>query len=349
MPHRTAPAAPDQPPATVEEPATTIAFLLVRAFSMISLVSALEPLRGANRMLGRTFYAWRIYSDDGVPIEASNGIITSVDGSFSDLARTLDRTDFLFVVAGLDVDPPGRARINAVLAQAARAGLTLGSLSAGTFILARAGLLDGYRCTVHWEFQPAFEEAFPELDCSSGLYVIDRNRWTGSGGITGLDMMLQLVERDHGPAISRIVGNVFQIDRIRNQAMDQRPGNLERLETLPAPLQRSVGLMMSHIEQPLKMSEVADLAGLNLRRLERMFKAHLDAPPAQFYRRLRLEKARELLMHTNLSTLEVGFLTGFSSSSHFAMAYQREFGRRPSDMRRTQNANETSNEGVLPR
>ncbi|MEM7507621.1 MAG: GlxA family transcriptional regulator [Pseudomonadota bacterium] len=314
---------------------TTLAFVLVRQFSMLSLVSALEPLRAANRLLGQPAYGWKLFADEGLGAIASNGMEITTDGSLPDLTARLNEIDFVFVCAGLEPDPPNRARLHAALVQAARAGLVIGSLSAGTFVLARAGLLDGHRCTVHWEFQPAFEEEFPDHDCSSGLYVIDGDRWTGSGGITGMDMMLHLIERDHGPSLSRSVGNQFQIERIRNAAIHQRPGNLDRLETLPGPLQQAVNIMMANIETPLKMDQIARHSGLNLRRMERMFKSHLSAAPAQFYRRLRLEKARELLMHTNLSTLEVSFLTGFSSSSHFAMAYAREYGIRPSDMRRS--------------
>ncbi|MEM7189954.1 MAG: GlxA family transcriptional regulator, partial [Pseudomonadota bacterium] len=250
------------------------------------------------------------------------------------LAKTAISGDFLFVCAGLDADPPYRTRLNAGLQRAARRGIVLGSLSAGTLILARAGLLNGYASTIHWEFQPAFVEEFPDHETSPGLYVIDRDRWTGSGGITGMDMMLQLIERDHGTGLTRSVGNQFQIDQIRNATMHQRPGHLERLESLPAPLQTAVNLMMTNIEEPLKMETLAEMAGLNLRRMERLFNAHLDAAPAQFYRRLRLEKARDLLLHTNLPTLEVACLSGFSSSSHFAMAYQRQFGLRPSEARR---------------
>jgi transcriptional regulator GlxA family with amidase domain len=212
--------------------------------------------------------------------------------------------------------------------------MIIGSLSSGTLILARAGLLDGYRCTVHWEFQPAFDEEFPDLDCSPGVYVIDRNRWTGAGGVACVDMMLYLIERDHGPALSRSVANWYQIDRIRNATVHQRPGQLDRLENLPSPLQKAIELMMANIETPLKVGEIAALAGLQLRRMERMFKSNLATSPARFYRGLRLENARDLLLHTNLSTLAIGVLTGFSSSSHFAMAYQKHYGMRPTDARR---------------
>lgn len=313
---------------------TTLAFLLVPEFSMLSVVSAVEPLRAANRLIGREAYAWRFYSADGQPIPASNGMAVNVAGGLTEITAAAPRLDYLFVCAGLEHDPPGRQRLHAALHQCARAGLVLGSLSAGAFILARAGLLGGYRSTIHWEFQPAFAEAFPELDLSPGLYVVDRDRWTGSGGVAGMDMMLELIGRDHGPSLSRAVANQFQIDRIRNAAMHQRPGALDRLETLPAPLQNAVQLMLANIETPLPMDEIARLSGLRLRRMERMFRAHLDASPARFYRALRLEKARELLLYTNLSTLEIGVLTGFASSSHFAMAYQKHYGMRPTDARR---------------
>ena len=173
---------------------TVITFLLIDAFSMLSVASALEPLRGANRLLSRQAYAWHLISHDGAPVRASNGMEVSVDGSLNEHAKT----DFLFACAGLDADPPYRSKLNAALQRASRNGVILGSLSAGTFLLARAGLLDGYSSTIHWEFQPAFAEEFPDLETSPGLYVIDRDRWTGSGGITGMDMMLRLIEQDHG-------------------------------------------------------------------------------------------------------------------------------------------------------
>jgi len=313
---------------------TTVAFLLIREFSMLSVVSGVEPLRAANRLLAKQSYEWRFYSADGAPITASNGMTVNVSGGLAEIAANVDEIDYLFVCAGLDADPPNRARLHAALHKCARSRMVIGSLSAGTFILARAGLLDGYRCTIHWEFRPAFIETFPDLDCSPGLYVIDRDRWSGSGGVASLDMMLQLVERDHGASLSRAVANQFQIDRIRNAAIHQRPGQLDRLENLPSPLQKAIELMMANIETPLKVEEIAALAGLQLRRMERMFKSNVETSPARFYRGLRLENARDLLLHTNLSTLEIGVLTGFSSSSHFAMAYQKHYGMRPTDARR---------------
>ncbi|MEM9765323.1 MAG: GlxA family transcriptional regulator [Pseudomonadota bacterium] len=322
----------------------SLGFILVDKFSMISLTAAVEPMRSANRLLGREAYSWHLISEDGGPVRASSNLTLATDLSLDALADSfspggarvaIPRFDALLVVTGLYAGADNEPRLHGVLRRAARAGLVIGSLSAGAFVLARAGLLDGFRCTLHWEYQPAFEEAFPEIECSSGLYVIDRNRWTGSGGISSMDMMLHMIGIDHGTRIAREVGNNFQVDRIRNAAIEQRPGALERLETLPAPLQKAITLMRANIEAPLRMSTLAEAAGLNLRRMERLFQSHLGKSPAQFYRSIRLERARELLMHTNLSALEAAMLTGFSSSSHFAMAYYRQHGIRPSETRRS--------------
>ncbi|MEM6677677.1 MAG: GlxA family transcriptional regulator [Pseudomonadota bacterium] len=336
----------DDGPAPAAE--RSFGFVIVDEFSMIALTAAVEPLRSANRIVGREAYRWRLISADGGPVTASSGLTVATDMGLESLAESLARPatigngaaddmgiDVLLVVTGLYSGAPNEARLHALLRRAARAGLVIGSLSAGAFVLARAGLLEGHRCTVHWEYQPAFEEAFPEVECSSGLYVIDGLRWTGSGGISSMDMMLHIIGVDHGPRVAREVGNNFQVDRIRNAAIEQRPGALERLETLPDPLQRVIALMRANIEAPLRMSEIAAHSTLNLRRMERLFQSHLGQSPAQFYRALRLERARELLMHTNLSALEAAMLTGFSSSSHFAMAYYRQHGIRPSETRRS--------------
>ncbi|MEO1470430.1 MAG: GlxA family transcriptional regulator [Pseudomonadota bacterium] len=311
-----------------------LGFVLIDAFSLISLTAAIEPLRAANQLLGRPAYAWELVAPAAKPVRASSLITVATDMALEEVPSHLDDFDALLVVTGQIREPANMSAITAVLRRAARHGLVLGSLSAGAFVLARAGLLDGYRCTVHWEYQAAFEETFPDIEYSPGLYVIDRNRWTGSGGISSMDMMLCMIAADHGTRLARRVANNFQVDRIRNAAIEQRPGTLDRLETLPSPVQQVVGLMRANIEHPLTMADLARASGLNLRRIERLFQSHLGESPGQFYRRLRLERARELLMHTNLSALEAALMTGFSSSSHFAMAYQRQHGIRPSETRR---------------
>jgi transcriptional regulator GlxA family with amidase domain len=210
----------------------------------------------------------------------------------------------------------------------------LGAISCGTFILARAGLLNEAKCTLHWEYQPAFAEEFPDINLVTDLYVIDRNRYTSSGGVASMELVLQVVTEQHGEAVARKVANNFQLDRIRNAGVSQRSGAVARLDTMPLAVQESVRLMLANVEQPLSNVEIAEHIHTSVRNLERMFKRNLKASPAKYYVALRLEKARELLMHTNLPTLEVALQCGFSSSSYFARCFLREFGHRPSEVRR---------------
>jgi AraC family transcriptional regulator, glycine betaine-responsive activator len=307
-----------------------LTFLLIEEFSAMCVITAVDTLRAANRILGFEGYRWRFISHDGNPVRASGGLIVEADGNIGEEFHT----DFLFVCASAVHDPPYRQRLHSRLKHFDRVGVKLGSVSIGAFILARAGLLDGHRCTVHWEYEPAFREEFPELEYRPALFVIDRNRYTGSGGIASMELMLHLIEEDYGEDLCLEVANNFHLDRIRKADDIQRSGSIARINTMPASIQAAVRTMLENTEVPLSNIEIATRINTSVRNLERMFKRNLKSSPAKYYLSLRLEKARELLMHTNLSTLEVALQTGFSSSSYFARCFQREFGRRPSDIRK---------------
>ena len=295
-------------------------FLLVPELSMMSLASAIEPLRSLNRLVGREAYAWRLASLDGSPVSASNGVVFSAQHSDEALARA----HYLFVCGGPRIQSPDERRYLAVLRQAARRGIAVGSLSTGTYLLARAGLLDGYRCTIHWENRPAFEEAFPELRCTSKIYEIDRDRLTCSGGTAAMDMMLQLIADRHGPDLARSVANQFHHERIRGEKDDQRGGRLETLAHLPAKLR---------IEDPMPLPEVAKRVALSSRQLERLFLRHVRTTPLRYYMQLRVERARELLLYSDKPIIEIAVSAGFASASHFTAWYKRSFGVRPSEVR----------------
>jgi transcriptional regulator GlxA family with amidase domain len=309
---------------------TRFSFFLVDEFSAMCLMSAVEALRAANYVLGRKVYEWRLVTVDGAAAKASNGLRIEAESKLSDEFET----DYFFIVSSFINNPPFRSKLHARLRQLDRQGIALGALSCGTFILARAGLLNDARCTVHWEYQPAFAEEFPEIALTQDVYVIDKRRYTSSGGIAGMEMMLQIIAAQHGPAVSQKVANNFQLDRVRGSGASQRGGALARLESLPQAVQQAVKIMLDNVEQPLSNAEIAPRIKTSVRNLERMFKRNLQASPAKFYLSLRLEKARELLMHTNLATLDVALQCGFSSSSYFARCFQREFGQRPSEIRR---------------
>lgn len=297
---------------------------------MMSLSSAIEPLRAANRLLGRKLYSWQLLSTDAASVRASNGIEVNVNGAIS---QQVD-TDILFVCAGLRTDPRPQQRFTLALRNVLGRGAAVGAISTGTFVLARAGILNGYRCTVHWEYRPAFMEKYPEINCTDALVEIDRDRYTCSGGVAALDLMLHLIGRDQGAELSDGVANQFQVDRIRSHHDVQRSGAVGNLGGAPPALRRAVGIMLGAIERPVTIPAIAARVGLTSRQLERQFERHLGATPVRYYLRLRVERARGLLIHTAMPVLEIAIASGFPSSSYFSQCYRAHFGVTPSEARR---------------
>jgi len=298
---------------------------------MLSVASAIDPLRAANRALGKPAYQWTLTSIDGAPVRASNGMEIRVDCALEKLADC----DLLLVCAGLSTNPSGLGQIYAELRARARHGTALGAISTGSQLLAGAGLLDGYRCTIHWENQASFVEAFPQANCTGHLIEIDRNRYTCAGGTASIDLMLQIIRADHGPGIAAEAANQFQHDHARTSDDRQRAGAERDLSTTPAKLRTAVELMAANLEEPLSAAAIAVRANLSVRQLERLFLKHLRCTPGHYYTVLRLERARQLLRQTSATILDVALATGFTSHSYFAHTYRNHFGRSPSEERRS--------------
>jgi transcriptional regulator GlxA family with amidase domain len=307
----------------------TFVVLLVPDFSMMSLSSAIEPLRSLNRLAGYEAYRWALASLDGQPVAASNGFAFPT----RPCAELMDGADFLFVCGGLRIQEADEKRSLAAMRQATRRRIRVGSLSTGSYLLARAGLLAGYRCTIHWENRSAFQEDFPDLDCTNKIYEIDRDRLTCSGGTAAMDMMLHLIADRHGPELARGVANQFHHERIRDEREEQRGGRLDLLAQLPEKVRQAVGLMQRHIENPVPLPELGRRVGLSPRQLERLFQRYTGVSPSRFYMQLRVERARELLIYSDRPVIEIAVSAGFTSTSHFGTWYKRVYGARPSDMR----------------
>lgn len=308
-----------------------IAFLLVDQFSMLSVASAIDPLRAANRALGKSAYQWTLTAIDGSPVRASNGMEIRVDRALAEL----DGCDLLIVCAGLNTSPPGLAKIHADLRSRARRGAALGAISTGSHILAGAGLLDGHRCTIHWENHASFVETFPDVNCTGHVFEIDRGRYTGAGGTASIDLMLQIIHADHGAAIAAEAANQFQHEHARTSEDRQRIGAERDLSSKSPKLKTAVDLMAANLEEPLPAKSLAKAVDLSVRQLERLFLKHLKCTPGQYYTALRLERARQLLRQTGASILDVALATGFTSHSYFTHMYRNHFGRSPSDERRS--------------
>ncbi|WP_375595000.1 GlxA family transcriptional regulator [Algihabitans albus] len=312
-----------------QRPPERFAFLLVSNFSILAFTSALEPLRAANRLTGRELYTWTLLSGDGDPVRASSGVGVLVDAALADEQRF----DTVIVCAGLGAETMRDSRIEGWLRRLARQGCRVGSVSTGTYILAHAGLLQNVLCTIHWESLPAFEEAFPELEATAELFEIDSHRMTCSGGTASLDMMLSVIGLDHGRELATKVAEQFIHERIRNRDDKQRMALRARLAVSHPKLLAVIAIMEEHIEDPLPRSDLARMAGLSTRQLERLFRRYLGKTPTRHYLELRLDRARLLLAQTSLSVLEVATACGFVSASHFSKCYREFYNRSPREDR----------------
>lgn len=316
---------PSPPSAAGSKRALTYGFLLVPQFSMISFTALVEPLRIANWVAGRPLYHWQVFSRDDTPVAASNGLPLAPTAPQSQIAQV----DALFVVAGDDPQLYCDEATVALLRRLARSNIDLGATSTGSLLLAHAGLLDGYRCTIHWENLSGLREAFPRVRASSELFQIDRKRLTCSGGIAGLDMVLHLIATRHGRRLANAVADQCIHGRIRPADGRQRQGLRQRLGVSHPGLLAVVARMESALEEPVAPRALAAEAGLSPRQLERLFGEHLGSTPARYYLQLRLDRARALLQQTSLPVVEVGAACGFASASHFARCYRQRYGCTP--------------------
>jgi len=299
-------------------------------------------MRSANRLSESTLYAWQYYAPDSEPVSASCGI--SVPTHPLSEARDLET---LVICAPNTAQHFDDAATLKFLRKLDRQGVNLGSVSSGSFVLARAGLLDNCRCTIHWENIPVFKEIYPQLDVAFSLYEIDNKRFTCSGGTAALDMMLKLIENQYGRDLAQKISQQFQHDRIRTQIDSQQMADRIDLVMSAPKLVDVIHLMESNIEEPLPLPGIADQCNLSLRQIERLFHKYRGVTPSQYYLSLRLLHAKQLLLNTNNSVIDISIATGFETQSYFTACYRKYFGSSPRN-HRSQVATERQGSGDSP-
>ena len=313
-----------------DEP-TRIAFLMTREYTIVTLTSAIAVLRVANRLTERRLYHWTCLTLDGEPVESSDGIRIVPDGD----AGSLDGLDMLFVCGGYDCERHCSQPLLDTLRGFAKRGVPLGALCTGTHFLAAAGLLDGYRCAIHWENLSSLREQFPRVQVSSRLFEVDRDRYTCSGGISSIDLMLNLVQASHGQPLARDISEQIILERMRTEDdMQRTPLHYQLGAVNQQRLVDAVALMEANIEEPLTLGEVAEYTGISPRQLERLFHEHLDRTPSRYYLDVRLSQGRLLLLQTSMSVTEIASRCGFSTAARFGKSYLAKYGKRPTDERR---------------
>jgi AraC family transcriptional regulator, glycine betaine-responsive activator len=309
---------------------TRFTFLTLPNYSLIAVSNALEALRMANRVAGQDVYEWSVASLDGRPVPASSGL---------ELTPTipLDKTgkvEILFVCGGINVREAVSSPLLTALRRLAERRVGLGALCTGGYALARAGLLDNYRATIHWENLPALREEFPRVRLNDQVFSIDRDRYTASGGTAPLDLMLHLIQLKHGLRISQEISEQFVLERVRSSDDRQYVPLRAQVGSSHRGMIQVAALMEENIEKPLSLEDIARASCLSRRQIERLFRRHLDCVPKRYYLEMRLRRARELLLQTAMPIMDVTTSCGFKSPPHFSRCYRALFGHPPSTERR---------------
>lgn len=306
-----------------------VGFYLPPGFPMMAFAAAIEPLRAANRLSGERLFDWRLFSSDGEPVRASNGIEIAVTGSIRDDPAV----DLLLVCAGPHDATLEDQAVHRWLRGLGHRGIAIGGISLGAYMLAYAGLLDGRRCALHWEGLATFAERFPRIRATTEIFIIDGNRCTCAGGVAALDMMLQLIADRNGRALASNVSDMFIYPRIRGPKDPQRMAIQNRLGVANEKLIAAIALMEGAHDEPHPVREIAADVELSVRQLERLFAKYLGSTPGRYYLKVRLDRARIMLLQTTKPILDVAVACGFESSSHFSRCYREIYGHKPSDER----------------
>lgn len=313
-----------------------IEILVVPDAALILVAAVIEPLRAANRILGRRQYRWAISTPSGEAAMTASGIPIPADRAFDPAAAAAP----LFVVASYRAEAHATADLIHKLAAAARARPMIGGIESGSWLLGWAGLLDGHRATTHWEDLDDFAARFSEIDVRPDRFVIDRRRFTTGGASPALDLMLELIRRRQGYPLALDVSKLFIYDQSHLSAEPQRASSLGHLVLQDPRISAAVKVMAEQIDEPLSIGEIADRVGISIRRLQGLFLEILGVRPYAYYQALRLNVARRMLIESRKSAIEVAAATGFNSAGALARAYRIRYGEPPSETRRRSRAGE---------
>jgi transcriptional regulator GlxA family with amidase domain len=324
-----------------------IGFLVFPGFPMACLTSMIEPFRAANEIIGRDLFVWTLVSEDGSRVEASAKVWFEPDMALGDV----DALDQLFLLSGPSSQFANPVSSDGKIRKLARHGVLMGAVSGGVFPLARTGLLEGHTTSVHWCYAAAFAAEFPRLRATEDVIMIDRQRVTASGAAAAFDLALNQIEKAIGHGVATEVACWFQHPMMRGQGVTQRKPTFAAESTsdmLPEIVRDAIGIFGSHIEDPINIADVAEMVGVSVRQLERMFHKSTGNTPLGYYKTLRMHQARQLLLYGKDSMIEVALAVGYASSSAMAKNYRDVFGIHPSEDRKKVNMFRVRENTIVP-
>jgi transcriptional regulator GlxA family with amidase domain len=293
---------------------------------MLCFSSAVEALRIANRMSGRPLYDWTLVGEGGEIAWCSAGIGFKLDSDLEEVTRD----DTVLVCGGIDVAKAATTkRVIGWLRREARKGPVMGGLCTAGYTLAKAGLLDGKRATIHWENQDSFAEEFEDVTLTKSVFVIDGNRITTAGGTASIDLMLKIIADDHGEDLANLVADQLIYTSIRTDQDTQRLSIPTRIGVRHPKLGQVIRMMEQNIEDPISPAQLAKDVS-HVHPAARTPVPPLPQPqPQAVLHGTRLAKARNLLMQTDMSVINVALACGFASPSHFSKCYRAHYDTTP--------------------
>ncbi|MBR7889459.1 GlxA family transcriptional regulator [Marinomonas sp. A79] len=305
-------------------------FLLLPHYSMLGFSSAIETLHMANWVAGKELYSFCTIGHEKKEIPSNTGVKTVSDHLTQEVPADLDA---IFVCGASTVLKNESQTLEIWIQNQSKKSIGLGGICTGSYLLARAGLLDGYRATIHWRSLANLRDEFLETIVSTHLFEVDRDRYTCSGGTAAMDMMLFLIGKQHGMTLASAISEQFVCERIRTHEDPQRIPLQARIGTGQPKLVEAVQLMEANIQEPLSSDDIAFHVGVSRRHLERLFKSNLDIVPSRYYLELRLQHAKQLIVQTDKAITDIGALCGFGSAPHFSTTYKGFFGITPREER----------------
>lgn len=307
-----------------------VTLLLFSGLSLLSLAATLDPMRGANRVLGRPAYRWKLVSMDGAMPVASCGLPIPVEGAFA----PAEQQDALIVLAAFDATTHAKPRNLRALRAGAKRSAVVGGIESGSWLMGFAGLLDGHRATTHWEDLEDFAARFPDVDVQPDRFVVDEPVFTTGGATPALDCMLSLIRARNGYSAALDVASLYIYEEVRTGSDVQPIVSLGRIRQHEPRVAEAIRVMETHIDRPLTIAAIARRVGVSTRGLETLFLRIVEVTPGAYYVTLRLNAARRLVLDTNLSLADIAERTGFSAIASLSRAFRRQFGQPPSAARK---------------
>ena len=276
-------------------------------------------------MSGKKLYDWTFIGENEEFVSCSAGTQFKLDTTLIELHRD----DTILLCGGTTIQESTTKKLIGWLRREARRGLIIGGLCTAAYPMAKAGLLDGKKATIHWENQDSFAEEFLEVELTKTVFVCDGNRYTTAGGTSSIDLLLKIIADDHGEELANAVADQMIYSSIRTDQDTQRLSVPTRIGVRHPKLSKVIQMMEINIEEPKSPSILAKDVGMSTRQLERLFRRYLDRSPKRYYMELRLQKARNLLMQTDMSVINVALACGFASPSHFSKCYRAHYDTTP--------------------